>query len=377
MLINIVVIIIQVRSSTLDTMRQMENQMLQHMKTKCPEAAEVMDSLVSGTEGKDMTMEKKEAFAEQVSLWQGGKPVEEKLNRETRYRSNDPISGPQDFIERSSVSRGGNEMQDRPFFNPYTPVKTDARVHNQRQARETHYAASRGDGYRDPRDRYYSGDDRTSSVFYPSGNSSPVRQDDARAEPYGFSGHQRADYSRQQQFQRDDFGRERMARDERPRAPEERSETIDKIIIPTKYRQANVDNSGSSTMSVPRSDMSMRLDSSRSAVSERSTVGQRFGMDRDRNYVRESDYRKGGEGGGLSEFAAFVSKEMDPSAFDDFDAIDGRLGYVRPESEKASKKRMTSQGEIPVEIRRLGSLHDEGPSGEWEFDMAVREIPRR
>lgn len=358
--------------------------MLQHMKAKCPEASEIMDSLVSGTEGKDMTMEKKEAFAEQVSLWQGGKPVEEKLNRETRYRSNDPISGPQDFVERSSVLRGGNEMQDRPFFNPYTSVKTDTRTCNQGQSRETQYESGRGDRYRDPRDYDYSGDDRTSSVFYPNENSSPVKQEDARAERYGFSGHQRADYSRQQQVQREDFGRERTARDERSFAPEERSENVEKIIIPTKYRQARVDNSGRPKTSAPRSDIStgsdasLRLDASvRSAASERSTSGEMFGMDRGRNYARELDYVKGEEGGGLSEFAAFVSKEMAPTAFDEFDAVDQRLGYVRPESKRASKTRVTSQGEVPVEIRRMGSLHDQGPSGEWEFDMAISEIPRR
>ncbi|ESO11706.1 hypothetical protein HELRODRAFT_166723 [Helobdella robusta] len=210
-----------VRSGTMNVMQQMQSQMFEEMKNKCPEAADAMATLLSGGD-KESTMEKKEAFAEQVSLWQGGKPVEEKLVQETRYKSNDPISGPQDYVERSTTTRDNDSGFQTVMSSPFVPRQTAQHRHQYKHHPEQHLQITSN--------RLVS-DYQPSSVFYTPDHPLDRRIDNAGM-PAGFlnDGSNRQTYqnvSQQNVNKQINF----------EYAPERKTETGDKIIIPTKYRK--------------------------------------------------------------------------------------------------------------------------------------------
>ena len=117
----------RVRENTMATVQQMQDHMMSEMKSACPQAADTLDSMLSGKPMEGATVQSKRMVVEQTNNWQGGKPVEGTITRQAQLYTNDPVNGPQDFVERSTVCQDLSDIPEpttfiqHPFVNRNVP----------------------------------------------------------------------------------------------------------------------------------------------------------------------------------------------------------------------------------------------------------------
>ena len=119
-----------VKANTMSTVRQMQDRMMYDIKQACPEASDTIESLLSGKLVEGGRIESKQLTLEQTNNWQKGRPLEGKVTREARVFTNDSLSGPQDFVERSSICQDLSEIPDAGSFidNPF--LQMNAHISN-------------------------------------------------------------------------------------------------------------------------------------------------------------------------------------------------------------------------------------------------------
>lgn len=132
----------RVKANTMATVQQMQDRMMIDMKDTCPQMAETMDSLLSGKTMEGVSVEKKQMSVEQSNMWQSGKPVEGTVTREAKVFTNDPISGPQDYVERSSVCQNLSDIPDGPTFIQHPFLQMSDNNNSNRSTNSSRYPSS-------------------------------------------------------------------------------------------------------------------------------------------------------------------------------------------------------------------------------------------